>query len=175
MNNSNIRFFLYFVLWVQLVKENKSTRLQAIENTCLNYTDVEKLEKCKVCTRKPEGRNGVTDRFCFTGGVHERFFQCANEGDDYSYDNDCNFKKYSTDYENFVSVSVPARQNNQTWVCYFDLTNGGKDYKERARFYVNQNYGCSNSSKFAIENVPGQNQKFQYRVKIHSGAIPGKM
>ena len=172
MNNSNILFFFYFVFWIQLIRENRCTRLQATENTCLNYTHIEKLEKCEVCTQNSEGQNGVSNRLCFAGGVFERFFQCANEEDDYTYENDCNLKKYLIDYENFVSISVPAQQHNKTWACYFDLTNGVKGYKHRARFYVNQNNGCSNSTTFAIEKLP---DPFQYRVKIHSGAIPGNV
>ena len=171
MNTSSILFSFFFVFWVQFIKESKSTSYQAIDDTCLNNTNVEKLEKCKVCTQKQVGQNSVNDRNCFDGGVHHRFFQCSNE-EDYD-DMSCDLDKYSTVYDNIVSVSVPAHQNNQTWACYFDLTNGGKDYESRARMYVNQNSGCSNSTTFTIDKYP--EQKFWYRIKVTSGAIRGKM
>ena len=172
MNNLNILFTLYFVFWLQFAKKSESASYQRTDNTCFNHAGVQKLEKCKVCTQKQVGENSISDRYCYVEGVYHRFFLCSNEenGEDVS----CNLENSSTVYENHVSVHVPALQNNQPWSCYFDLINGGKGYEHRARLYLNQTHGCSNSSTFAIDKLPGQENKFQYRIKVHSGDIRGK-
>ena len=169
MNNWNVLHICFCAFWFQLPKECEFTSLQITDKTCSSRIDIEKLEKCKLCTRKTFGHNSISDKNCIDGGVYKRFFQCSNEDND--YDVSCDLEKVSTVYDNYVSISVPSPQNNQTWSCYFDLTNRGKDNEYRARFYVNQTSGCSNSTNFDIDKP--QWNTFWYRVKIHSEARTG--